>query len=233
MKALIFCGGRGTRYNKSSTKLLKPLVKIKNISVLERIIIFFEKYGIDDFILMGGYKFNDLEQFSKKFKNIRVRAIFTGVDTPTAGRLRKVKKYLNKNENFFLTYGDSIIEYNLKNIINKKKKTNNYYVCSYKYQLPYGIFDVSKESSVQKLSEKKISFQINSGFYFLDTRIFNFIKSNNETFEKEVVKRLIKSNINLDIVKIKNWMPMDNIIDKYAIEKKLESSTVFNTNRKL
>ncbi len=224
MKALIFCGGKGTRYNDHNNKILKPLVKIKGIPILERIIMFLSKYGVDDFILMGGYKYENLESFTKKFKNIKVRSIFTGVNTPTGGRLNKVKYLLNKNENFFLTYGDSLIEYNLKNIIDKKKKSNHYYVCSYNYKFPYGIFDLSGRSKVKSLSEKKISFQINSGFYFLDTRIFNFIKSNKETFEKEVIKRLIKSNINLEIVKIKSWMPMDNKVDKFAIENKLKSS---------
>jgi NDP-sugar pyrophosphorylase family protein len=50
MKALILCGGFGTRYNKKNKiKVLKPLLKINGISILERIINLYRKQGIKDF----------------------------------------------------------------------------------------------------------------------------------------------------------------------------------------
>jgi len=227
MKALIFCGGKGTRYNEDKNDHLKPLIKVKNLAILERIINFFLIYGVNEFILLGGYKFDDLKKFANKFKKINVRAVFTGVNTSTGGRLNKVKKYIKNNENFFLTYGDSLIEHDLKNIINKKKRSNNFYVCSYKYEFPYGVFNLENKKKVASLNEKKLTFQINSGFYCLDSRIFKYIKSNNDSFESHVIKRLIKSDINLDIVKIKKWMPMDNKTDRYALERIISKGTSF------
>ena len=53
MKALILCGGFGTRYNKKNKiKVLKPLLKINGISILERIINLYRKQGIKDFLLL-------------------------------------------------------------------------------------------------------------------------------------------------------------------------------------
>ena len=63
--AVILAGGFGTRYNKNiKKKILKPLVKINKIPVLERIINIYFDQGIQKFILLGGYKFQDLQKFA-------------------------------------------------------------------------------------------------------------------------------------------------------------------------
>ena len=115
MKALILCGGFGTRYNKKNkTKVLKPLLKVNGLSILERIIILYSKQGVKDFLLLGGFNFDKLEKFVKKFKKLNIRAINTGLYTNTAGRLLKAKKLINKGENFLFTYGDSLADFNLR-----------------------------------------------------------------------------------------------------------------------
>ena len=48
MKAIILCGGFGTRYNLNNRKkILKPLLKVKGISILERIINHYAKQGVN------------------------------------------------------------------------------------------------------------------------------------------------------------------------------------------
>ena len=64
MKAIILCGGFGTRYNLNNrTKILKPLLEVNGISILERIINLYAEQGIKQFILLGGFKFNKLKKF--------------------------------------------------------------------------------------------------------------------------------------------------------------------------
>ena len=122
MKAIILCGGFGTRYNLNNRKkILKPLLKVKGISILERIINHYAKQGVNQFILLGGFKFNKLKEFSKKFKNLDIKAVDTGLKTNTAGRLLKVKHLIDKKENFLFTYGDSITDFNLKKSLKNKK----------------------------------------------------------------------------------------------------------------
>ena len=228
MKAIIFCGGKGIRFNNGKPGDLKPLIKVAGVPILERIIYFFKKHGIDQIILLGGYKFNELQKFAKKFNSINVNAIFTGVNTNTGGRLLKIKNII-KNENFFLTYGDSLIDHNLKKIINEKKlNKKNFYVCSYNYEFSYGVFKI-KYNNIKNMSEKKINLPINSGFYLLDKRIFQFIKNNNDSFEKDVIKRLLINNkIKLKAIKINYWKPMDNLEDKFALERILIKKNIFN-----
>jgi glucose-1-phosphate cytidylyltransferase len=64
MKAIILCGGFGTRCNLNNrTKILKPLLEVNGISILERIINLYAEQGIKQFILLGGFKFNKLKKF--------------------------------------------------------------------------------------------------------------------------------------------------------------------------
>ena len=114
-KVVIFCGGKGTRIRELNNKIPKPLLKIKKKAIIERIMEIYYKQGLNNFILLSGYKSEKIEKykFSKKFK---IKVIFTGVHSGTAERLYRIKSIL-KNGHFFLTYGDTIANFKLKNII--------------------------------------------------------------------------------------------------------------------
>ena len=49
LTVLILCGGKGLRLRPLTKKLPKPLIKIKNKSILENIINFFKKYKVEKF----------------------------------------------------------------------------------------------------------------------------------------------------------------------------------------
>ena len=67
-------------------------------------------------------------------------------------------------------------------------------ISSYKYYPTYGVID-TKNNNVKNIYEK-FSFNINSGFYVLDNKIFDFIQDKNESFEKDVLPKLIKKKKN-------------------------------------
>ena len=85
---------------------------------------YYGSFGVKEFIVCGGYKVENIKQFflnlnyflndieidynnsevkllTKKEIEWNVKIIDTGINTMTGGRLRKVKKYLEKDENFF------------------------------------------------------------------------------------------------------------------------------------
>ena len=63
---LILCGGKGLRLRPVTKDIPKPLVKIKNKSILENIINYFLKFKINDFIIATGYKHKIIDNFIKK-----------------------------------------------------------------------------------------------------------------------------------------------------------------------
>ena len=223
MKSVILCGGKGTRYNQRNSKpILKPLIKIKNKELLERIISVYAKQGVKEFILLGGYKFEQLKRFSKKFKKIKVIAINTGLNTNTAGRLLKVRKIVGKG-NFFFTYGDSLVNFNLKKALKLKMKNKKSFLISiFDYLFPYGIIS-KKKYALKGISEKKLNLTINAGFYVLDDRIFKYIKKYSESFEKITINKVIKSKkLNFITFVVKKWMPMDTKGDEINMINKLK-----------
>ena len=179
----------------------------------------YKKIENSEFILLGGYKFNELQKFQKKIsKKYKVIAINTGKYTNTAGRLLKVKKYI-KNEFFFLTYEDTITDYNPKIQLKKNKNTSK--ISLYKYNIPYGVLK-KKRTRISNMYEKNFSIFVNAGHYYLDPVIFNYIKRNNQSFEKDILPSLIKKNIlrfNYNV--LKKWYPIDNKFDLDKVKDKI------------
>ena len=65
--------------------------------ILEHIIKIYSKYGHKDFYIALGYKENITKKyFKKKFKNIKINLIETGINTYTGGRVLRLKKILKK-----------------------------------------------------------------------------------------------------------------------------------------
>ena len=220
IKALILCGGKGTRYNKNQkNKILKPLVNINGKTILERIIEIYYRNGISEFVLLGGYKINNLKNFvKKKLKNYNITVLNTGLNTETGGRLLFAKKIIS-DDTFLFTYGDSIADFNLSRAIIMKKK-DNFIMSFYEYNFQYGVLEYM-DRKLKNINEKNYFIPINAGFYIIDGNIINFIKSKKDRFEKKILPKVINSKYKIILNKVKNWYPMDNLKDKKEMELKL------------
>ena len=123
MKTVILAGGLGTRLAEYTDKIPKPMVKIGDKPILSHIMNFYQSFGFDDFIIAAGYKKNviiDYYKGSKEFKNLKI--IDTGESTMTGGRILRLKSFFEKDENFFMTYGDGLCSINLNDLTNFHKK---------------------------------------------------------------------------------------------------------------
>ena len=105
MKVIILCGGLGSRLSEETKKRPKPMVKIGNSPILTHILKIYKKYGFNNFILATGYKHKVIENFFKRNKSFNVKTVFTGRNTPTAGRILKLKNILIQVKIFCLHTG--------------------------------------------------------------------------------------------------------------------------------
>ena len=71
MKVVILAGGLGSRISEITKKIPKPMIKVGGQPIILRIINHYFKYGFDDFIIAGGYKYKEIKEFfnNKKFIN--------------------------------------------------------------------------------------------------------------------------------------------------------------------
>ena len=223
-KAVIFCGGKATRFNNGKPGPLKPLIKVNGEPIIIKIIKIYANKGVNEFILLGGYKHRELYNYFKlkKLKKINIKVVYTGLNTDTAGRLLKAKKFIGKNH-FFLTYGDSITDFDPLRAYKKFIKSKNKFLISiYKYISPYGVIE-HKKNNLTSYSEKKFKFYINAGFYIFDKDIFKFINSNKNSLEKNTIPSILKKNrYKFTTYKCKFWHPMDNHSDRQKLSKILK-----------
>lgn len=196
MKVVILAGGLGSRISEITKKIPKPMIKVGGQPIILRIIKHYFKYGYDDFIIAGGYKYKEIEEFfkNKKFK-FKVRVINTGLKSMTGGRLLKLKKIL-KNERFCLTYGDGISNVNLKqllrfHIMNKKKGT----VTAVHPVARFGEI-ILKKNLVGSFKEKPQTKKdwINGGFFIFEPDFLKYIKKSSDVLEGYPLEQLTKKN---------------------------------------
>ena len=194
MKIVILCGGKGTRLSEETTKIPKPMVIIGNKPILIHIMNFYKFYGFNDFILAAGYKQNIIRNYFKKNKSFNtVKIVNTGQNTLTGGRLLRLKKYFNKNENFMLTYGDGVTNLNLKKLIKLHKKNNKIAtMTAVKPPVRFGELKI-KNNLVKQFKEKPQSSAgwINGGFFCMNYKIFKYLKDDT-MLERETLEKLVK-----------------------------------------
>ena len=134
-------GGFGTRLSEETHLKPKPMIEIGGRPIIWHIMKLYSFYGINDFIICCGYKGyiikeyfsnyflhmsdvtidlqkNNIEVHSKRAEPWKITLIDTGENTMTGGRLLKVKKYLENDENFCFTYGDGLGNINIKKVSN-------------------------------------------------------------------------------------------------------------------
>jgi len=221
MKALILCGGLGTRYNlDNSTKILKPLLKVDGISILERIINLYIKQGVDEFILLGGFKYNKLKKFSKKFKNLKIKTINTGLNTQTGGRISEVMKILPQ-EKVIATYGDGLANVSIKKLLDFHTAHGRLAtVTAVRPPARFGYMKI-ENNAVTHFGEKNQADEgwINGGFFVLEPKVTNYVESINEPFESGALVRLANKSQLMAYHHEGFWQPMDTLREKRDLEK--------------
>lgn len=244
MKVVILAGGFGTRISEESKNIPKPMITINNIPIIIRIMEIYSKFNFNEFIICTGYKSNiikdyftnldkyqnDIEiNFNKNeiklfnrnhfFKNWKIIIADTGLSTGTAGRIKRIKKYLYNDENFMLTYGDGLSNVRLDKLLNFHKK--NFKIATLTaVPVPsrFGNLKI-KNNLIKDFNEKQTKSFINGGFFIFSKKIFSFLNNSKQTLETDILPDLSRIN-QLAAYKHEGfWQCMDTLRDKMYIEK--------------
>lgn len=222
MKTIILAGGKGTRISEKTKKIPKPMIKISGLPLLLHIINIYKFYGHNEFLILAGYKYKIIKNyFNRNNFNSKIKVINTGLITGTAGRILKVKKYLHKEENFFLTYGDGLSNININKILKfhllKKKIITTLAV---KYSSRFGIlkFVDKKNILVKSFNEKPKNQFINGGFMVVSNKIFKFIKNYRSSLEFDCLPKIVEKKQLVAYKHFGFWQCLDDINDKKKLD---------------
>lgn len=245
MKVVIFAGGFGTRISEESHLKPKPMIEIGEKPILWHIMKIYSHYGINDFIICLGYKGNVIKEYFINYflynsditvelhnnqldvhfsnsESFKVTLVDTGLNTNTAGRLQKVKPYL-QDETFMLTYGDGVADIDINELI-KFHKANKKYVTLTAVQPPgrFGNIEINETNIVTDFQEKPHGdgIWINGGFFVLEPDIFKYLEGDMDTIQWEK-KPLINIANDGQLAAYKHhgyWKCMDAMRDKTELE---------------
>ncbi len=222
MKLVILAGGYGTRLAEETKIKPKPLVKIGNKPIIWHLMKIYSFYGVKDFIICLGYKGdlikNELNKLSSSEK-WKIRYVNTGLKTMTGGRVKRIKKYINNDKHFYLSYGDGLSDINIKKLLKFHLKNNKFAtLTAVNYKNPKGVLKINSKSIVLAIKEKPIEY-INGGFFVLSKKIFKYLKNDNTIFERDCLPKLTKIN---QLAAFKHngfWGCMDTIREKKELNK--------------
>jgi glucose-1-phosphate cytidylyltransferase len=251
MKVVILAGGLGTRLAEETGIRPKPMVEIGGKPILWHIMKIYSYYGFNEFIICLGYKgFIIKEYFADYFlhqsdvtfdlatskmivhstdaEDWKVTLVDTGIETNTAGRIKRIEKYVN-HQPFMLTYGDGVANVNIPALIEFHKKSGKLATLT-SIQLPgrFGNLETDDAGTVKTFQEKPMGdgVWINGGFFVLEPGIFKYLEKDmdNIQWEKQPLMEIAHDG-QLSAYKHEGyWKCMDAIRDKIELENAWDSN---------
>lgn len=160
MKCIILAAGKGTRIPQITKKKPKCLITINKISILKRQINFLKRLGINDIIVVNGYKKNQIN-----FKNIKYITNKNFENNEQLESLFTANKELNSD--LIITFADTIYDFSvLKQLLLSRKKeiilgVDRNWKKRYKFRYDHPFAQADKVSLTQKNEITKIGKKLN------------------------------------------------------------------------
>jgi len=198
--ALILCAGYGKRLNPLTLKVPKPLLKLKDISLLENTINLINDLGIKNILINTFYLKEQINEFiNKKNFNCKINIIDDGnsiLDTG-GGILNLIKK--SDNDNFFVFNPDTMWSKEYVEVIRKmeifylKNKIQNILLVVNKSKS----FDKKLKGDFNLNSKNILNYQekafIYTGCQIINKKVFSIIDQNSFSII-EIWNQLIDEN---------------------------------------
>lgn len=248
MKAVILAGGLGTRLAEETSVRPKPMVEIGGRPILWHIMKMYSQHGIHDFIICCGYKGYVIKEYFANYylhtsdvtfdmsqNKMTVHAsiaepwtvtlVDTGDGTGTGGRLKRIRKYLNPDEPFFMTYGDGVSNVDLTAELAFHRQHG-------KLATLTSVQPVARFGALQLNGTKVTGFHekpsgeggwINGGFFVLEPSALDTITDDAQMFEREPIETLVSRG---DLHTYKHhgfWYAVDTLREKQHLEELWQS----------
>lgn len=148
IKAVILCGGQGTRIRDVSEAVPKPMLPIGGKPILWHIMKLYAHHGINDFVLCLGYKGWSIKEFFLNYRAMtsditvelgsdggiqyqslspedgwKVTLAETGEQSQTGARIWNVREYLKGADRFCMTYGDGVANVDIPALLDAHAKS--------------------------------------------------------------------------------------------------------------
>lgn len=238
MKAVILCGGQGTRIRDANENVPKPLLPIGGKPIVWHIMKSYAQHGVKDFVLCLGYKGWLIKEFFLNYRAMttdvtltlgesgqlefhgrhdeedwRVTLAETGEDTMTGGRVAAIRRYVEGEDLFLLTYGDGVSDVDVTRSVEFHRAHGK--IATVTAVRPPGRFGEMRIDGgvVTEFNEKPQATEgfINGGFFVLDPRrVWKYLgTSPSVVLEREPMRGLAADGQLAAFPHTGFWQPMD------------------------
>ena len=240
MKVVILCGGKGTRLREETEFRPKPMLPIGERPILWHIMKTHAHYGFKEFILCLGYKGEMIKEYFRNYlwntcdttlllgrdpeaifhtrhteEDWRVTLADTGEESMTAYRIHLVRKYLEQDESFLLTYGDGVGSIDIPGSIEFHRSSGK--ICTLTAVHPPGRFGelgLNEDFTIRGFNEKPQTEggYINGGYMICHRRMFDYLTDDPKMMlEQDPLQNLLADDQLAAFRHQGFWQPMDTL----------------------
>lgn len=243
MRAVILAGGLGTRMREETEYRPKPMVEIGGRPVLWHIMKIYATYGITDFVVCVGYRGNIIKEYFLNYEALssdftvrlgehhstelhgasqetdwRVTVVDTGLETQTAGRVRRVGGYLD-DTTFMVTYGDGVASVDIGALLafHRAHGRTATMTCA-QPSSRFGVVELASDGRVLHFREKPRALDwVNAGFFVFEPRFLEYIEGDESVLEQQPMERVAAEGELMAFRHEGFWQPMDTYREYLAM----------------
>lgn len=250
LKAVILCGGFGTRLGEETQVRPKPMVEIGEHPILWHVMKIYASQGFQDFFLALGYRGEAIKDYFLNYRSRNsgvcvnlstggvsylnnhgedwhVRMIDTGLRTMTGGRLRRLRPYLEDGGTFLMTYGDAVARVDLRALVDFHRRHGRVAtVTAVRPPARFGALAFDGEV-VTEFKEKPQTGEgwINGGFFVFEPEVFDYIAGDDTVLEESPLEQLARERQLMAFHLYDYWQCMDTLRDRNTLAEHWASGT--------
>lgn len=194
--AIIIAGGKGTRLEEKTKHIPKPLIPVAGKPILERIINWLKKSGVENIVIGVGYKKEMIKNYFGDGSKFGVNIYYTehnengGTEDAFKPAVEKASQLAN---NFYAMNGDQLVDLSLNKLTEAYFRTKALVIMvTMKLRTDFGMVEIDNQKRITKFREKGNvpNTLMNSGIYIFNKKIKDYLEKGN--IEENAFRKLAR-----------------------------------------
>lgn len=209
IKAIVLAAGEGKRLRPFTETMPKVMLPVANKPLLEYVIDAIRKNGIEEVIVVVGYKKEVIMEYFKDYQDIKFSYVIQDRQLGTAHALLQAKKQIK--DQFIVLAGDNIIDSESITKLLKDRSEYSMLIREHPHTSKYGVvvFENSKIRRIVEKPKEDIGKYISTGIYKLPRSVFTVIErchAEGINALPSVIQILVSQGKHINTSLAKTWM---------------------------
>ena len=232
-KAVILAAGEGKRLRPFTETMPKVMLPVANKPLLEYVFDAVRKSGIDEIVVVVGYKKEVIMEYFKDYKGIKITYVIQDRQLGTAHALIQAKKHIK--DSFIVLAGDNIIDSGSIAKLLKDQSEYSLLIKEHPHPSKYGVVFIENRN-IRRIVEKPkedVGKYISTGIYKLPRSVFTDIEqctSEGAHALSSVIQSLVDKGKHINTVLAKSWMDIVYPWDLITVNEVMIQGTAASTS---